>query len=145
MCRAASMDARKVGNDTTPSTFAPGSGESFSVMAGYRDQVSGTSTQYRVLRPDGSVFSSWNQTASTTYAGAWWYWNLALPSNAPHGLWAFEATYQGVTTRHSFQVADEAPDLPGQTRRLMRHVPDMPIGDRLVERWVGGAARFAGA
>lgn len=88
-------------------TFVPG--ESFSVMAGYRDQVSGTSTQYRLLRPDGSVFSSWNQTASTTYAGAWWYWNFSLPSNAPHGLWAFEATYQGVTTRHSFQVADGTP------------------------------------
>lgn len=46
-------------------------------------------------------------------------------------------TARGV--RYSFQVADEAPDLPGQTRRLMRHVPDMPIGDRLVERWKADA------
>jgi murein DD-endopeptidase MepM/ murein hydrolase activator NlpD len=88
-------------------TFVPG--DSFSAMAGYRDQVAGTSTQYRVLRPDGSVFSSWNQTAATTYSGAWWYWNLQLPVNAPLGLWAFEATYEGRTTRHSFQVANGAP------------------------------------
>jgi hypothetical protein len=46
-------------------------------------------------------------------------------------------TARGV--RYSFRVADEAPAVSGQTRRLMRHVPDMPIGDRLVERWKADA------
>jgi murein DD-endopeptidase MepM/ murein hydrolase activator NlpD len=90
--------------------FVPG--DSFSVMAGFRDQVAGTSTQYRLLRPDGSVFTSWSQVAGTTYNGAWWYWNFALPTNAPLGLWAVEATYEGRTTRHSFQVADATPAAP---------------------------------
>lgn len=46
-------------------------------------------------------------------------------------------TARGV--RYVFKVADEAPAATGQVKRLMRHVPDMPIGDRLVERWKADA------
>lgn len=48
-------------------------------------------------------------------------------------------TARGV--RYGFQVVDEAPSgAPGQVSRLMRHGPDMPIGDRLVARWQADAA-----
>jgi hypothetical protein len=42
-------------------------------------------------------------------------------------------TVRGV--RYHFEVADEAPDTPARIKRLMRHIPDMPIGDALVARW----------
>lgn len=48
-------------------------------------------------------------------------------------------TSRGV--RYGFQVVDEAvPGSAGQVSRLMRHQADMPIGDRLVERWKADAA-----
>lgn len=37
--------------------------------------------------------------------------------------------------RYRFEVADEAADSPGWIKRLMRQIPDMPIGDELVARW----------
>lgn len=47
-------------------------------------------------------------------------------------------TSRGV--RYGFKVVDEAPPgSPQQISRLMRHAPDMPIGDRLVERWKADA------
>jgi murein DD-endopeptidase MepM/ murein hydrolase activator NlpD len=89
--------------------FVPGDPIVFT--AAYRDQGSGQATSYRVLRPDGSVFSNWNhaQNSGSTYNGSYWYWSNTLPANAPTGLWTFEATFEGLTSRHSFQVADGTP------------------------------------
>jgi murein DD-endopeptidase MepM/ murein hydrolase activator NlpD len=92
--------------------FMPGN--ALVVLAAYRDQGSGQVTNYRIVRPDGSVFAAWNhsQNQSPSYAGAYWYWNFTLPANAPLGLWAFEATFQGEVTRHNFQVASALPASP---------------------------------
>jgi hypothetical protein len=89
--------------------FVPGDAIYFT--AAYRDQGSGVATSYRVLRPDGSVFASWNhaQNSGNTYNAAYWYWSNTLPADAPTGLWTFEATFEGLTSRHSFQVADGTP------------------------------------
>jgi hypothetical protein len=46
-------------------------------------------------------------------------------------------TSRGV--RYAFKVIDESTAAPGQLKRLMRHVPDMPIGDRLQQRWKADA------
>jgi murein DD-endopeptidase MepM/ murein hydrolase activator NlpD len=89
--------------------FAPGN--ALTVMAAYRDQGSGQVSNYRILRPDGSVFAAWNhsQNSGTNYSGAYWFWNLTLPGNAPLGLWTYEATFQGLVSRHSFQVVQSNP------------------------------------
>lgn len=42
-------------------------------------------------------------------------------------------TARGV--RYRFEVVDEAPDTPARSKRLMRIIPDLPIGDQLVARW----------
>ena len=89
--------------------FQPG--EPITLLAAYRDQARGQVTQFRVLRPDQSVFTSWNfdsaeQGAPAVYSASYWYWNNQLPANAPHGLWTFEATYEGETKRHFFRVGD---------------------------------------
>lgn len=88
-------------------SFVPGN--AITLMAAYRDQGSGQVTNYRILRPDGSVHESWNHTSPSTYNGSYWFWNRSLPTNAPLGLWTFEATFQGEVTRHSFQVANANP------------------------------------
>ena len=45
--------------------------------------------------------------------------------------------------RYRVQVEDEAADAAGQVKRLMRHVPDLPIGDALQQRWKADAAGLA--
>lgn len=49
-------------------------------------------------------------------------------------------TYRSRGIRYRFQVEDEAADAPGVTRHLMRHVPDLPAGDRLQQQWQADAA-----
>jgi murein DD-endopeptidase MepM/ murein hydrolase activator NlpD len=92
--------------------FVPGDPIIFT--AAYRDQGSGQVSSYRVLRPDGSTFASWNhsQNSGASYNAAYWYWSNLLPADAPTGLWTFETVYEGLTSRHSFQVADGTPDTP---------------------------------
>jgi murein DD-endopeptidase MepM/ murein hydrolase activator NlpD len=94
-------------------TFAPG--HPITLGAGYRDIASGQVTQFRLLRPDGSEFERWSHShsAGVTYNGAFWYWSRSLPTNAPLGLWTFEASFDGRVTRHSFQVASANPPAPG--------------------------------
>jgi len=90
----------EVPNEAT--TVLPGT--TMYTAAYYRDQVSGQTTQYAVLRPDGSVFSTWSHTSPDTYTRSWWYWQWNLPQNAPIGIWKFRATYQGQTSELLFKV-----------------------------------------
>ncbi|GGA72996.1 hypothetical protein GCM10011521_08920 [Arenimonas soli] len=90
--------------------FQPG--DPITLMAAYRDQGRGQVTQFRVLRPDQSVFTSWNFDMSEQgatpqyYSAAYWYWSHSLPLDAPDGLWTYEATFEGETKRHFFRVGD---------------------------------------
>lgn len=89
--------------------FQPG--EPITLMAAYRDQGRGQVTQLRVLRPDRSVFEAWSfdsadAGAPAFYNGSYWYWNNLIPADAPHGLWTFEATFEGKTKRQDFRVGN---------------------------------------
>ncbi len=83
--------------------FAPG--ETIYLTAYYRDQLSGQSSTYTVHRPDDSVFSAWNHSSPEPYyAASYWYWSIALPTDAPKGTWLFEIVYEGDTYEQSFEV-----------------------------------------
>lgn len=103
-------------------TFQPGDPISF--LAAYRDIGRGMLSEFRVLRPDGSEFASWtfdmaeDPGAPAYYNGAYWYWNNALPANAPAGLWTYEARFQGQVERHVFRVGS-AVNAIADTRGLM--------------------------
>ncbi len=71
----------------------------------YQDQRAGQVSQYRIRRPDGSIFDSWTHSTSVShYAASWWWWSRAIPASGPQGAWAFEVTFQGQTYTHTFQV-----------------------------------------
>ena len=85
--------------------------------AWYRDQQFTSLANFSVKDPTGAVVHSWNQSSPNTYAWSWWWWSYSLPPNAVEGIWTFEATYNGETRVHSFQVGEisstEDQDLPG--------------------------------
>ena len=89
------------------SAFNPG--ETVILATYYHDQLAGQVTAFRVLRPDASVFQSWNQSYAgppSFYAASYWYRSYTLPANALSGAWTFEATFQGTVTTKTFWVGD---------------------------------------
>ncbi len=85
--------------------FKPGEMAYFAVF--YRDSLPGHQTQLVIRRPDDSVFSSWTHTDPGPYFPAsWWIWSGNLPADAAEGEWTFEASYQGGTFQHLFNVGN---------------------------------------
>ncbi len=68
----------------------------------YKDQLSGTTANYKLIRPNGSVFSRWNFDFSDTYTSSYWYWEWNNLANL--GIWTFESSYQGQTVRKKFKI-----------------------------------------
>jgi len=93
--------------------FVPG--DPITVMGAFRDYGPDEVTDYRILRPDGSVFESWSYTRTSggTNPAAYLYWNRSLPLDAPLGIWTFEASFHGDVARHGFQVVRGTPQATG--------------------------------
>lgn len=87
--------------------FEPGDRVYFAAY--YRDQRAGQEARYRVLRPDGSEFTSWRHASSAAhYAASYWYWSFDLPPAAPAGEWRFLADFEGRLSEHRFAVGQAA-------------------------------------
>jgi len=68
-----------------------------------RDQVAGTSINLKVIRPNDSEVFNWNFDFTANYNLSWWYWNFSDIYDM-NGEWKWEATYQGQTVTHAFNV-----------------------------------------
>ena len=90
--------------------FLPG--EQIRFAAYYRDQRRGQVSNFRILRPDGSVFEQFDFDSGGVagspdhYAASYWVWTYTLPANAPQGYWSWVSSYQGRTLSHKFAVGD---------------------------------------
>ena len=85
------------------SQFIPGQLVYFTAY--YADQTSGTTATYTITRPDNSVFQTWNQTFSNTFAASWWWWSYFIPAGGPTGTWNFRVVYNGQTVNYPFTVS----------------------------------------
>ena len=84
-------------------TFTVGSTIFF--VAYYRDQLSSQLSQNSVLRPDGSVFASWQQGSNAAhYKSSYWYQPQTIPPEAPLGRWHYRVVFQGQTVEIGFTV-----------------------------------------
>ena len=70
----------------------------------FRDQLSGTTATYRLYRPNGVVFSTWNRNFTNTWSSSYWYWTFNNLSAI--GDWRFEVTYEGKTESKTFKVTN---------------------------------------
>ncbi len=70
----------------------------------FRDQQSGTTANYRLYRPNGTVFSAWNRNFTNTWSSSYWYWFFDNLNDI--GDWRFEVTYQGQTESTTFKVGN---------------------------------------
>jgi len=88
--------------------FLPG--DTLWAFASYSDQRSGEISHFSVLRPDASLFSQWDFDLASQnlprpfYAATGFDWPLTLPADAPTGIWQLQATFEGVSYAHAFEV-----------------------------------------
>jgi hypothetical protein len=79
-------------------------GEAVYYTAYYRDQLPKQDANYKVYRPNNSIYQQWTQTFDVYYSSSWWYWWYTLPQNPPTGIWTFEIVYEGETYERFFDV-----------------------------------------
>ncbi|MCB0518148.1 MAG: peptidoglycan DD-metalloendopeptidase family protein [Lewinellaceae bacterium] len=81
-------------------TFVPG--DQIYTAAYYHDQLQGSISNFRIRRPDYTIWKNWSHSAPNTYNHSWWWWSWYLPGNGPFGTWTVEIDYNGTTLSHGF-------------------------------------------
>ena len=89
----------KFSNDFSP-------GDLIYMATYYHDQIQGTTSTYKIRRPDNSIWETWTHQPPDTYSFSWWWWSWYIPADEPHGVWTFEVTYNGHTVSHNFNFGD---------------------------------------
>jgi murein DD-endopeptidase MepM/ murein hydrolase activator NlpD len=67
-----------------------------------REIPAGATIDLKILNPNSTTFNSWTYTPSTFYKTSYWGFSKLLPTTA--GTYVFQATYNGVTCSHNFNI-----------------------------------------
>lgn len=85
--------------------FTPGQRVYFTTY--FRDQLVGTYSTHKILKPDGSIYQNWVTSSSEYFSGSYWWRSFDLPTNEKDvGEWLFISEYNGVEVQHKFYVND---------------------------------------
>jgi murein DD-endopeptidase MepM/ murein hydrolase activator NlpD len=76
------------------------------LLAFYHDELRNQTSQYRILQPNGTLYTQWSRTLTTAdyYAASYWRYTFTIPSNAQSGTWKYQIIYQGTTYETPFTV-----------------------------------------
>jgi murein DD-endopeptidase MepM/ murein hydrolase activator NlpD len=75
------------------------------VTAYVRDQAPTTQLKFKILRPDGTTFDTWESTALSKVAPfTYWFGQVDIPSTASQGRWTAQVELEGKTVEHVFMV-----------------------------------------
>lgn len=113
----------------------------------FTDQKFNTTSNHKILRPDGSVWKNWNHSSPNTYTSSYWYNYYDMPAAGPFGTWTYQVTYQGQTLTHKFkygQTGCGTPNKPVVTHKTHNSVTlDWPNVNNAqsynVYRWNGAS------
>lgn len=101
----------------TTEFFRPATPSANAVFAAYyRDQAAGMNTDYTILRSDGTTFLNWSHSPNIGFPSSYWYWNFAIPLNAPAGQWKFRTVFQAQTSEKTFAVVRSPFDFDGDNK-----------------------------
>ena len=93
----------------------------------------GTALEFRLYRPDGTLYFSAASTLPRFFGLSWWWAWHAIPGYLTPGTWRMEYQHNGVTLAgRMFEVVEASP--------VMRLTPREPAGTR-----AGSGGGFAGA
>jgi murein DD-endopeptidase MepM/ murein hydrolase activator NlpD len=95
-----------------PGTETPNEQTAFScggfmyLYAFYHDELRNQVSQYRILQPNGTIYSQWSRTQTNVdwYPASYWAYSFTLPTNAQSGTWKYQIIYQGTTYETPFTV-----------------------------------------
>ena len=79
-----------------------GDGETVYLAVYLRDQVAGSALNLKVLRPDGSTYTTWDFDLVDNYSASYWYWTVTTPSIS--GNWTWQVSYLGQAVNHNFTI-----------------------------------------
>lgn len=114
--------------------FNPGDTIYFSSY--YRDQLNAQISNYRIIRPDGSLFNSWNHNSPAVFfESSFWWW--AFNTLTTTGIWRFEIEYLGQihTSYFSIGANNGSGRVPGQNGLPSPLVVGKGSGDELLLDW----------
>lgn len=66
-----------------------------------KDQTVGDVVTLKVLRPNGTIYTTFNSVAEQTYNASYWYWSI-IPT--VQGVWTWQAEYMGQVHTYNFTV-----------------------------------------
>jgi Peptidase family M23 len=84
-------------------------GKEFFYAAYFRDNIIGSSASFRIRRPDGTIWKSWQYNFLSTNNFYWLYYGNTILANEPDGIWKFEVGYYMKNISHDFTVAANEP------------------------------------
>ena len=94
-----------------------------------RDLLAGQTFQFSLLKPDSSVFQSWNFTSPSTFNWSYRFAQWVLPTDAPEGGWVYRVVYNGQTYEHTFFVG-QPPNITISGR--VKTVSGWPVSNAIV-------------
>jgi len=70
----------------------------------YKDQIRGTTANYKLVKPNGIVHNTWSKIFENTWSSSYWYWTWNDLSDI--GIWTFESSYKGQIVTKTFEITN---------------------------------------
>jgi murein DD-endopeptidase MepM/ murein hydrolase activator NlpD len=64
----------------------------------FRDQQANQTVTYKILRPNGTTWTTWTHSSGQYYSSSWWYWGWIMGTGEPTGTWKLRVEFTPPTS-----------------------------------------------